>query len=104
MIVDIWDKRIYYYDPLGKGFQNETAIKLCKLFFTAFFKWRKTCSIEIGTKSFISGFEVTWEETFPWQNDSASCGVFVLMYMSHKLGLLTFNPDIEIYQLYEMAW
>ena len=44
---------------------------------------------------YISGFEVTWEETFPWQNDSASCGVFVLMYMSHKLGLLTFNPDIE---------
>ena len=48
VIMDIWDKRIYYYDPLGKGFQNETAIKLCKLFFTAFLKWHKTCSIEIS--------------------------------------------------------
>ena len=47
VIMDIWDKRIYYYDPLGKGLQNETAIKLCKLFFTAFFKWRKTNGVRV---------------------------------------------------------
>ncbi len=32
------------------------------------------------------------EKTFPCPKDSCSCGVFVLMHMSHHLGLLTVDP------------
>ena len=86
---------MFYYDPMGKGIQNETVIKLFKVFFELFYKCNKTCDIEIESKGFIKDFDVIWEEKFPSQKDSCSCGVFILMYMSYHLGLLTFDPDVQ---------
>ena len=92
VIVDIRNKRIFHYNPMVKGSQNETAIKLFKVFFDMLYKYRKTCNIQIGSKGFLKDFDVMWEETFPCQQDSCSCDVFILMYMSYHLGLLTFDP------------
>ncbi len=92
VIVDIWSKRIFHYDPMVKRFQNETAIKLFKVFFDMLYKYCKTCEIQIGSKGFLKDFAMTWEETFPCQQDTCSCAVFILMYMSHHLGFLTFDP------------
>ena len=36
--VNIWNKQIYYYDPMLKGTQNKTAIILFKGFFEFFYK------------------------------------------------------------------
>ena len=93
--VDIWNKRVYYYDPMRKGNKNKTAIKMFKGFFEFFYKYRKTCHILVETKRFIIDYDVVWEEIFPSQDDACSCGVFVLMYMSYHLGLLTFIPRVD---------
>ena len=95
VILDIWNSYIYYYDPIGKGTQNDTAISLIRFYFDAVYKWRKTCEIRINSKLLIKDFNVIWENSFYCQKDSASCGVFVLMYISHKLGLLTYDPTSE---------
>ncbi len=34
VFVDIWSKRMFYYDPLGKGIQNFSVIKSFKVFLT----------------------------------------------------------------------
>ncbi len=52
VIVDIWNKRIFHYDPMVKGIQNEMAIKLFKVLFDMLYKYRKTCDIQIGSKVF----------------------------------------------------
>lgn len=96
MVLDIWNSSIYYYDPIGKGIQNHTAISLIRFFFDAFYKWRKTCEVRINSKLIIKDFDVIWENSFDCQKDSSSCGVFVLMYISHKLGLLTYDPASEM--------
>ena len=36
VFVDIWSKRMFYYDPLGKGIQNFSVIKSFKVFFDVF--------------------------------------------------------------------
>ena len=95
MILDIWNSYIYYYDPIGKGTQNDTAISLIRFYFDAVYKWRKTCEVRINSKLLIKDFDVIWENSFYCQKDSASCGVFVLMHISHKLGLLTYDPTSE---------
>ena len=63
--------------------------------FDAYYKWRKTCEVSINCKQIIKDFDVIWENSFHCQKDSSSCGVFVLMYMSYKLGLLTYDPASE---------
>ena len=95
VILDIWNSYIYYYDPIGKGTQNDTAISLIRFYFDAVYKWRKTCEVRINSKLLIKDFDVIWENSFYCQKDSASCGVFVLMCISHKLGLLTYDPTSE---------
>ena len=93
--VNIWNKQIYYYDPMLKGTQNKTAVILFKGFFEFFYKYRKTCHILLQTKRLVVDYDVLWEEVFPSQDDCCSCGVFVLMYMSYHLGLLTFTPRVD---------
>lgn len=93
--VDIWSRQIYYYDPMRKGAQNKAAIILFKGFFEFFYKYRKTCNILLETKRLVIDYDVVWEEVFPSQDDCCSCGVFMLMYMSYHLGLLTFTPCVD---------
>ena len=93
--VNIWNKQIYYYDPMLKGTQNKTAVILFKGFFEFFYKYRKTCHILLQTKRLLVDYDVLWEEVFPSQDDCCSCGVFVLMYMSYHLGLPTFTPGVD---------
>ena len=72
--------------------------KVIKSFFRCIFfrhKWRKTCEVSINCKPIIKNFDVIWENSFDCQKDSLSCGVFVLMYMSYKLGLLAYDPASE---------
>ena len=95
VVINIWNTQMFYYDPMGKGIQNETVIKLFKVFFELFYKCNKTCDIEIESKGFIKDFDVIWEEKFSSQKDSCSCEVFILMYMSYHLGLLTFDTDVQ---------
>ncbi|CAB3998959.1 ---NA--- [Paramuricea clavata] len=33
VVINIWNTQMFYYDPMGKGIQNETVIKLFKVFF-----------------------------------------------------------------------
>ena len=40
----------------------------------------------------MSDFDVQWECSFPLQRDLSSCGVYVLLYVSFKLGLLCVDP------------
>jgi hypothetical protein len=95
IVLDIWNSCIYYYDPMGKGIRNDKAINLIRIYCDAFYKWRKTCEVRINNKLILKDSNVIWENSFDCQKDSASCGVFVLMYASHKLGLLTYDPASE---------
>ena len=95
VFIDIWNGSMFYYDPFTNGMKNETVVKSIKFFFAMLYEFRKTCDIRIGTAGFITGFKVTWEETFPCQKDCCSCGVFVLMYMSYRLGMLTFDVEAQ---------
>ena len=92
--VDIWNKQVYYYDPMQKGTKNKTAIKLFKRLSKFFYKYRKTCHILLETKRFID-YLVVWEEIFSSQDDTCSCGMFLPMNTSYHLGLLTFNPRVD---------
>ena len=87
MVLDIWNSCVFYYDPIGKCIQNHTAIRLLRR--------RKTCEVSINCKQITKDFGVIWENSFHCQKDSSSCGVFVVMYMSYKLGLLTYDPASE---------
>ena len=64
MVLDIWNSCVFYYDPIGKGIQNHTAIRLLKVFFNAYYKWRKTCEVSINCKQIIKDFDVIWENSF----------------------------------------
>ena len=93
MIIDIWKTSIHYYNPLKQGMQNETAVKLIKFFFAAVLKWRRKCEVIINKRILVENFKVIWEKSFNYQQDSSSCGVYVLMYCSYLLGLAFFNPS-----------
>ncbi len=73
IVLDIWNSCIYYYDPMGKGIRNDTAINLIRIYCDAFYKWRKTCEVRINNKLIIKDFNVIWENSFDCQKDSASC-------------------------------
>jgi ubiquitin C-terminal hydrolase len=61
VVINIWNTQMFYYDPIGKGIQNETVIKLFKVFFDLFYQCHKTCDIQIESKGFIKDFDVIWE-------------------------------------------
>ena len=95
MVLDIWNSCIYNYDPIGKGIQNGKAISLLRFYFDAFYKWRKRSEVKINSKLINKDFDVIWDNLFYCQKDSSSCGVLFLMYVSYKLGLLTYNPTSQ---------
>ena len=95
VFIDIWNGSMFYYDLFTNRMKNETVVKSIKFFFAMLYEFHKTCDIRIGTARFITGFKVTWEETRPCQKDCCSCGVFVLMYMSYRLGMLTFDVEAQ---------
>ena len=84
---DVWKQTIYYYDPMQKGMQDVTATKLIKFYFNLLYEFR-SYEVDVASKRFITAFDVCWESSFPLQNDHSSCGVYVLLYASSKLGLL----------------
>jgi ubiquitin C-terminal hydrolase len=91
LFIDIWMGRIYFYDPMLPGNRNETDVKLIKFYFEQFFKCN-SYDVQILEKGFVRDFDVIWEDQFACQKDYASCGVYVLMYISHKLRLLNRDP------------
>ena len=91
IFIDVWMARIYHYDPMLAGARKETDVKLIKFYFEQFFKCH-SYDVEIQQKRFVTDFHVIWEEQFACQNDYSSCGVYVLMYLSHKLYLLNHDP------------
>ena len=88
---DVWKQTIYYYDPMQKGMQDVTATKLIKFYFNLLYEFR-SYEVDVASKRFITAFDVCWESTFPTQNEHSSCGVYVLLYASSKLGLLNVDP------------
>ena len=91
VFIDIWMARIFFYDPMYAGSRNETDIGLIKFYFEQFFGCN-SYEVKILEKRFVIDFDVIWEKEFACQSDCASCGVYVLMYASHKLGLLNRDP------------
>ena len=92
--IDVQKQMIYYYDPMNKGIQNVSVIKLITFYFGQFCELRSYC-IDYGAKKFVTSFDITWENKFPLQKDHASCGVFILMYTNYRLNILNVNPIID---------
>ena len=86
--IDVWKQSIYYYDPMQKGMQDVTATKL---YFNLLYEFR-SYEVDVASKRFITAFDVCWESMFPMQNGHSSCGIYVLLYASSKLGLLNVDP------------
>ena len=91
IFIDIWMGCIYFYDPMLAGIQNETDVKLIKFYFEQYFKCN-SYEVKIQDKRFVRDFDVIWEDQFACQRDYASCGVYILMYVSQKMGLLNRDP------------
>ena len=87
IVVDMWNQKIFYYDPLKTGAINESAITNITFFLTIFSTARNR-SVEFDSKRFVTDFTICWESQFPLQTDDTSCGVFILMYIGTKLGLI----------------
>ena len=92
--IDVQKQMIYYYDPMNKGIQNVSAVKLITFYFGQFCELRSYC-IDYGAKKFVTSFDITWESKFPLQKDHPNCGVFILMYTSYRLNILNVNPIID---------
>ena len=87
IVVDMWNQKIFYYDPLKTGAINESAITNITFFLTIFSTARNRL-VEFDSKRFVTDFTICWESEFPLQTDDTSCGVFILMYVGTKLGLI----------------
>jgi hypothetical protein len=90
VVIDMWNQKIFYYDPLHSGAKREAAITNIKLFLTVTSTARMRL-VKFGPRQFVCDFMVCWENQFILQTDGAGCGVFILMYAGTKLGLISIS-------------
>ena len=90
VVIDMWNQKIFYYDPLHSGVKREAAITNIKFFLTVTSTARMRL-VKFGPRQFVSDFMVCWENQFILQTDGAGCGVFILMYAGTKLGLISIS-------------
>mgnify|MGYP002803810279 CR=1 FL=1 len=88
VVVDMWNQKIFYYDPLHTGATNLSVISNIVVFLTMSSTARGRLA-KFDCKKFVTDFAVCSESHFPLQTDGASCGVFILLYVSNKIGLIS---------------
>ena len=82
-------------NPLRRGVQKVPLLDVIKHYFTELFRFR-CYNVEVNGKKFVTELQLFWEDRFPMQDDSISCGVYILAYARYKLDLFNGTPSSEI--------